>query len=503
MTRRLGGLFSAGLCVLGIASTGFGSCGLSSAVTQVTDSIDKINTTMQNGIDTLGAQSSAWQGTLKDLENKLASDAGSLESQVANDVHDLINQVDGVIKDGIQFTQESVNCQIDIFQSHAVTALKNMLNAFLNKWSYKGISNRPMVPYVPIVCSVNPTEINVAKWDSGVQLVLSGTDFNLFKNVAPDVVLLHTDASEKKVPPTLVNLVTNYRTAINVPVMIAQGLFDAKTVQLVVRWQGKQVNPNTIPVVPAQPVVNPTLPVISVLTNAAPASAAPSVRVTVPAGAKLVGGGCRSNWAGAGQLLTATYPDGNAWVCAAKDHIQSDVATLTGFAIAVSNAPTLDVRVFTATGAVAQHPTARAQVAAGYTLVSGGCFDHWSAPGNLLVDSYPVSGAWICNGKDHEAASPASITAYAIGIASSQVDVVTGAGDGGVAPHPHATAAIPKLQGTLVGGGCNIPYGSGVGNMLWASYPDAANNAWVCDGKDHIDSDPAPIHAFAIGIHIH
>jgi hypothetical protein len=478
-------------------------CGGLTGLSSVTDSLDKINQTMQNAVDTLGEQSSAWQGTLKDLESKMASDANTLESKVASDVHDMINQVDGVIKDGVQFGQESINCQIDIFSNHARIALKNMLTTFLNKWNYKGINNRPLDPFLPIVCSVNPTSVNVAKWDPTVQLVLSGTDFNLFKTTAPDVELVHTNGSKVAVPPTLVNTLTNYRVAINVPVMITQNRFDPDTVELVVLWNGREVNPNKIPVVPPGPPPDPNVPVISVVTNVSPSSEHPSLRITAPSGTRLISGGCHSDWAGAGQLLTASYPDGNAWVCAAKDQIQPDVAALTGYAVVVSHADTLDIRVTSATGAAASHPTARVDVAAGYSLVGGGCFDHTAGAGNLLVDSYPVSGAWICNGKDHDQPGAASITAYAIGIRSTQVDVAMATGDGPKASHPHAVAALSASQGTLVGGGCNIPYGSGAGNMLWATYPNLGARSWVCDGKDHIESDPSIIHAFAFGLRIH
>lgn len=250
----------------------------------ITDSlnqnVDKINQTMSQAVQTLGEQSASWQSTLSSLESSLASDAGGLEQQLAHDtkdlesqvahdasdlekqtahdvlnlehqvvsdVHDLINQVDYVVKDGAQFTQESFNCQLDIFNAHARVALQNALIQFLNKRNYQGISNRTLQPFTPIICSANPNGINVAKWDLTAYLVLSGTDLNMFQTQEPSVVVVRSDGSELTVA-SVGNRVTNYRFEVNVPVMISQNkLKDG--VQLQVRWNGAKVNNNQIPII--------------------------------------------------------------------------------------------------------------------------------------------------------------------------------------------------------------------------------------------------------------
>src|SRR5215469_2593426 len=56
--------------------------------------------------------------------------------------------------------------------------------------------------------------------------------------------------------------------------------------------------------VPADPA--PTLKLFHLVSTSAPH---PAAHVTVPPGYKLVGGGARVNWSGAGNLLTASYPD--------------------------------------------------------------------------------------------------------------------------------------------------------------------------------------------------
>lgn len=226
----------------------------------INKSVDKVNQTMSQAVDTLGQQSASWQGTLKSLETALASDASNLESQVAQhasdlekqlamDVRALVDQVDYVLKDGLQFSQEQFNCQNDIYNAHARIAVKNILTSFLNKYKYKGIADRAPEPFVPIVCSANPNGINVARWDLNTYLVLSGTDFSLFETQKPSIVLVRADGSESTVAISVGNRVTNYRYEVNVPVMISQNLF-RNVIQLLVRWNGHKVNQNEIPVVP-------------------------------------------------------------------------------------------------------------------------------------------------------------------------------------------------------------------------------------------------------------
>jgi vibriolysin len=52
-------------------------------------------------------------------------------------------------------------------------------------------------------------------------------------------------------------------------------------------------------------------------------------------------------------------------------------------------------------------------------LSGGGALDDWSGNGNLLTASFPNGAGWSAAGKDHEVASPAALTAYAIGLKDS------------------------------------------------------------------------------------
>lgn len=222
-----------------------GSC---NPVKGLAESVDKVNATLSEAVQMLGNQSVAWQTTLTNLEARLAADASSLEKQVADDVRGLVTQIGTIVKDGGQFAQEATNCQIDIFRSHATVALQNLLAGFLNRFNYQGRSDRPMLPFVPIVCSANPNGVDVSRWDSGTFLVLSGTDFNEFNTQKPVVVVRKRGGHEIAVAD-MGNRVTNYRYTVNVPAMIAQGML-VEAVQIQIRWSGQRVNQNEIPVVP-------------------------------------------------------------------------------------------------------------------------------------------------------------------------------------------------------------------------------------------------------------
>jgi len=66
-----------------------------------------------------------------------------------------------------------------------------------------------------------------------------------------------------------------------------------------------------------------------------------------------------------------------------------------------------------------------------------------------------------------------------------------------VAPHPSASVSVPDGW-VLVGGGAQVEYGSGLGSMLYGSFPK--ENSWVAEAKDHLQPDPAQVTAFAIGL---
>jgi len=177
------------------------------------------------------------------------------------------------------------------------------------------------------------------------------------------------------------------------------------------------------------------------------------------------------------------------------------------------NFKALNFKLLKATSDCAQHPCVTLQAPAGTVILGGGAFVDWDgpcsvpdSPGNLLTAMYPnESGTtWTVASKDHIAVSKAGIIAYCIvaqmkegtPISADNYRIVSATS--GVAAHPTLQVDLPSGF-TVVGGGARVNY-TGVGNMLYASYPTAGLGGWVGSAKDHCQSDPATITTWAIGL---
>jgi len=62
-------------------------------------------------------------------------------------------------------------------------------------------------------------------------------------------------------------------------------------------------------------------------------AAHPSAQVQLDPGWSLSGGGAFDDWRGAGNLLTASFPQGESWLAFGKDHKESSPAAITVYAI--------------------------------------------------------------------------------------------------------------------------------------------------------------------------
>ena len=151
----------------------------------------------------------------------------------------------------------------------------------------------------------------------------------------------------------------------------------------------------------------------------------PDISVGVQSGFKMVGGGFKVNWYGAGNLATASYPETSFnWRAQSKDHLVASPATLQVYAVGlleyIPNIGQVVVSISSAYSAQAQHPSSTANVVYGYALSGCGAKVNWSEPGNLLWKLVPstLSSLHGCTGasKDHGVYSPATITTSALGI---------------------------------------------------------------------------------------
>ncbi|GAA2721898.1 MULTISPECIES: hypothetical protein [Streptomyces] len=136
----------------------------------------------------------------------------------------------------------------------------------------------------------------------------------------------------------------------------------------------------------------------------------------------LVGGGFRVDWHGAGNLATASFPSSDStWQARSKDHGQSDPSSIRSYAIALPRylpVGRVDVARIPVDGGPDAHPQATATLPPGYALTGGGGEVHWSGAGNLLWRLEPSRWApsFTAASKDHLWSSPATITAWALGI---------------------------------------------------------------------------------------
>jgi hypothetical protein len=271
---------------------------------------------------------------------------------------------------------------------------------------------------------------------------------------------------------------------------------------------------DSTPEVPTQASASPPIYVVS---KTVPAVAHPVAEVEIGAGDKLVGGGAWVDWHGVGNLLKQSAPSGmQKWVASAKDHGQSDPTALTVYALGLRDPDgAWETIVVETTGAVAAHPTATAIMSAGYVLVGGGCRVNVAddAPGNLLTASFPASPtSWECQAKDHSVSSPASVTAFVVGIRSRdpnvplpevQIDSATSA----VGSSPEVEARPSRVGFVVTGGGARADASpSSPGQLLTRSAPLAPDTGatapagWVARSKDHLVSSPASVTAFVVSV---
>lgn len=156
-------------------------------------------------------------------------------------------------------------------------------------------------------------------------------------------------------------------------------------------------------------------------------TAHPSTSAGVPAGFTMIGGGFRVNWPpGAGNLATASFPEfGDVWTARSKDHFIASPCTIDTFSVGLRTQLPLPVgkvdRVENSgVSGSAAHPSIAVRIADAFALTGIGAEARTTGPGSLLWRLEPtVNGnqqGVTAASKDHQASSPATIKAWAIGI---------------------------------------------------------------------------------------
>jgi hypothetical protein len=193
------------------------------------------------------------------------------------------------------------------------------------------------------------------------------------------------------------------------------------------------------------------------------------------------------------------------WDLAATDARKNEIIK----AYRIKAAKALRTEILSVTSDVTAHPEARVTVPAGYKLVGGGARSNSTEPGNLLTASFPeTANTWMAAGKDHNASSPASITAFAVAIYDPddlwEVKISKSVA-GNDEPTPMRTQPVESGY-VMVGGGAQVLW-SGKdkrgkdkpGNLLFASYP-MDSNTWRGHSKAHGEDSDAKLVAYAIGL---
>ena len=174
----------------------------------------------------------------------------------------------------------------------------------------------------------------------------------------------------------------------------------------------------------------------------------------------------------------------------------------------------LRFQLLKATSGCAQHPTVSITAPKGTVILGGGAYVDWDGPcangvipsGNMITGMFPSDDGttWTVSAKDHVLPSPASVVGYCIvaqkrdktPIPTEYYKIVSETGD--VAAHPTQQVNLPAGF-SIVGGGARANY-KGPGSILYRSDPTPDLDGWVGAAKYHLESDPASITVWAIGL---
>lgn len=193
-----------------------------------------------------------------------------------------------------------------------------------------------------------------------------------------------------------------------------------------------------------------------------------------------------------------------------RDDVQR-LRTILGAPAIVRPAPALQLRRFTLTGpeqgSVGQSRL-RLHVPPAFKILGGGArvvtsptfFSEGVPVVSVLTTSRPEGlHTWHVHGKAHLRGTAIQLTAEVVALFDPEDDfeVVVAESVSPVVPHPSGTVSLPPGF-VLTGGGAQSLY-RGDGNLLTSSHP-IDGSTWFAAAKDHVNSDPAALAIFAIGL---
>ena len=226
--------------------------------------------------------------------------------------------------------------------------------------------------------------------------------------------------------------------------------------------------------------------------------------------AKVTGGvkGSFATWAGSLQADPSFLMPGPDGLTPIYELVEGEAQQNLKLAFQRRFARDFGVMILTATGEMAEHPTATVKVPPNFKMISGGAVDNYGTGyGNMLTASFPASNSsWQANGKSQNVQNATTVTAYAL-VVYDPLDLWTvqcfNGQPGPIARHPVANMAMPANQGwAMTGGGAMLTI-EGTGNLLTASYPHTENNVpngWMCSAKDHNNDSLATLTPYVLAI---
>lgn len=242
-------------------------------------------------------------------------------------------------------------------------------------------------------------------------------------------------------------------------------------------------------------------------------------RVCVGESHKLIGGGAQVN--GPANFLTASFPEGDGdipgfpygtfggcWIARSIDHQTPSPQRITAFAIGLLD-PTnqWEVRIFNQTSvAPASEPTATVRLPPGFAMTSGGARVNYSGNiGNFLIASLPSNSArgWDVRAQDYRLASPATATAFVIGIRprnqtalpETRVRLIMSP----TSETPSATVDVMRGFSLSGGGARVIPSASVGGVLMTSSFPSDATH-WSGSAMQDLLHRNGKIQVYSVSI---
>lgn len=238
------------------------------------------------------------------------------------------------------------------------------------------------------------------------------------------------------------------------------------------------------------------------LTSDTP-SETPELRLVVPPGFKILGGGAVVNFDEPGNLLTTTRPENQTtWLARGKSHVNPSPATITIHVVALFDPDNdFEVRITESVSQPGFQPSTSIKVDDGFVLTGGGAQADLVKAGHLLTASFPSDlTTWTASSQRHVTDENSVVHAYAIGLRSRKGRALATFHSNNTsesAAHPVISSpTIPRFP--VVGGGARSN-SAAPGSLLTATIPDGTNG-WRAASKDHHLPSPATVTAFAIGL---